>query len=53
MTAMVLHHSYMTQHPSFFTLISYCAIAFLFALMFTSNWFCLVQWLLVVFLLVG
>jgi len=35
MTAMVPHQSYMTQHPSLFTLISYCAIAFSFALMFT------------------
>jgi len=30
---MVFHQSYMTQRPSLFTLISYCAIVFLFALM--------------------
>jgi len=34
MTAMAPHQSYMTQHSSLFTLISYYAIAFLFALMF-------------------
>jgi len=42
----------MTQHPSLFTPISYCAIAFSFALMFTNNWFCLVQWLRIVLRLV-
>jgi len=35
MTAMVPHQSYMTQHPSLFTLINHCVIAFSFALMFT------------------
>jgi len=35
MTAVVPHQSYMTQHPSFFTLINHCVIAFSFALMFT------------------
>jgi len=39
MTAMVPHQSYMTQHPSYFTLINYCPIAFSFALMFTIGWF--------------
>jgi len=39
MTAMVLHQSNMTQHPSLFALISYCAIAFSFALTFTNGWF--------------
>jgi len=39
MTTMVPHQSYMTQHPSVFTLNSYCAIAFSFALMFTNDWF--------------
>jgi len=39
MTAMVPHQSYMTQRPSLFTLISYCAIAFSFAPMFTNGWF--------------
>jgi len=53
MATVVPHQSNMTQHPSFFTLISYCAIAFSFALMFTKGWFCLVQWLLAVILLVG
>jgi len=31
--------AYMTQCPSLFTLISYCAIAFSFALMFANGWF--------------
>jgi len=35
MTAVVPQQSYMTQHPSLFTLINYCVIAFSFALMFT------------------
>jgi len=39
MTAMVLHQSYMTQHYSMLTQISYYAIVFLFALMFTNGWF--------------
>jgi len=28
-----------TQRPSLFTLINYCAIVFSFALMFTNGWF--------------
>jgi len=41
MTAMVLHQPYlhMTHWHYLFTLISYCAIVFLFTLMFTDNWF--------------
>jgi len=39
MTATVLYQSYMTQCPSLFTLISYCAIVFSFALMFANEWF--------------
>jgi len=35
MTAVVPHQSYVTQHPSLFTLIGRCVIAFSFALMFT------------------
>ena len=35
MTVMVLHQSYMTQHPSLFTLINHCVTAFSYALMFT------------------
>jgi len=35
MTAVVPHQSYRTQHPSLFTLINHCVIAFSFALMFT------------------
>ena len=31
--------SSMTQRPSLFTLISYCAIVFSFALMFANGWF--------------
>jgi len=31
----VANHCYMTQHPSLFTLINHCVIAFSFALMFT------------------
>jgi len=29
----------MTQRPSLFTLINYCAIVFSFALMFANGWF--------------
>jgi len=39
MTAMVPHQSYMTQYHFLFTLISYYAIVFSFALMFTDGWF--------------
>jgi len=39
MTATVFRQSYMTQHPSLFTLISYCAIVFSFALIFADGWF--------------
>jgi len=39
MTATVFRQSCMTQHPSLFTLISYCAVVFLFALMFSNGWF--------------
>jgi len=39
MTATVLRQSYMTQRPSLFTLINYCAIVFSFALMFANGWF--------------
>ena len=39
MTATVFRHSYMTQRPSLFTLINYCAIVFSFALMFANGWF--------------
>jgi len=35
---MVLHQSYMTQYHSLFTLISYYATVFSFALMFTDGW---------------
>jgi len=35
MTVVVPHQSYMTQHPTLFTSINYCVIAFSFALMFT------------------
>jgi len=35
MTAVVPHHSYMTQHPSLFTLINHYVIAISFPLMFT------------------
>jgi len=35
MTAVVPHQSCMTQHPSLFTLINHCVIAFSFALLFT------------------
>jgi len=35
MTATVFRQSYMTQRPSLFTLISYCAIV----LMFANGWF--------------
>jgi len=39
MTATVFRQSYMTQRPSLFTLISYCAIVFSFALIFANRWF--------------
>ena len=39
MTATVFRQSYVTQRPSLFTLISYCAIVFSFALMFANGWF--------------
>ena len=39
MTATVFRQSYMTQRPSLFTLINYCAIVFAFALMFANGWF--------------
>jgi len=39
MTATVFHQSYMTQRPSLFTLISFCAIVFSFALIFANGSF--------------
>jgi len=39
MTAIVFHQSYVTQYHSLFTLISYYALVFSFALMFTDGWF--------------
>jgi len=39
MTATVFRQSYMTQRPSLFTLISYYAIVFSFALIFANGWF--------------
>jgi len=36
MAAVVPQQSYMTQHPSLFTLTNHCVIAFSFALMFTT-----------------
>jgi len=39
MTVTVFRQSYMTQRPSLFTLISYCAIVFSFAPMFANGWF--------------
>jgi len=39
MTATVFRQSYMTQRPSLFTLINYCAIVFPFALRFANGWF--------------
>jgi len=39
MTATVFRQSYMTQRPSLFTLINYCAIVIPLALMFTNGWF--------------
>jgi len=54
MTAVVPHQSYMTKHPSLFTLINHCVIAFSFALMFTIVVGLLSAiWLLVVLLFVG
>ena len=38
MTATVFRQSYMTQRPSLFALINYCAIVFSFALMFANGW---------------
>jgi len=38
MTATVIRQSCMTQRPSLFTLINYCAIVFSFALMFATGW---------------
>ena len=38
MTATVFRQSYVTQRPSLFTLISYCAIVFSFALIFANGW---------------
>jgi len=38
MTATVFRQSYMTRRPSLFTLISYCAIVFSFALIFANGW---------------
>ena len=35
----VFRQSYMTQPPSLFTLISYCAIVFSFSLIFANGWF--------------
>jgi len=35
MTAVVPHQSYMAQHPSLFTLINHCVVAFSFSLIFT------------------
>ena len=39
MTATVFRQPYMTQRPSLFTLISYYAIVFSFALIFANVWF--------------
>jgi len=39
MTATGFRQSYTTQRPSLFRLISYCAIVFSFALIFTNGWF--------------
>jgi len=39
MTTTVFCQSYMTQRPSLFTLISYYAIVFSFALIFANGWF--------------
>jgi len=39
MTATVFRQSYMTQRPSLFTLINYCAIVFSFTLVFANGWF--------------
>jgi len=38
MTATVFRQSCMTQRTSLFTLISYCAIVFSFALIFANDW---------------
>jgi len=39
MIATVFRQSYVTRRPSLFTLISYCAIVFSFALIFANVWF--------------
>ena len=39
MTATVFRQSFMTQHPSLFTLINYCAIVIPLAIMFANAWF--------------
>jgi len=39
MTAAAFRQSCMTRRPSLFTLISYCAIVFSFALIFVNSWF--------------
>jgi len=39
MTSTVFRQYYMTQRPSLFTLINYCAIVFSFALIFANGWF--------------
>jgi len=39
MTATVFRQSYMTQRPSLFILINYCAIVSSLALMFANGWF--------------
>jgi len=38
MTVTVIRQFYMTQCPSLFTLINYCAIVFPLALMFANGW---------------
>jgi len=55
MTATVFPQSYMTQRPSLFTLISYCAIVFSFALIFANGLqlvYCM-RWLLWCFCLLA
>jgi len=53
MIAMALHQSYMTQCHSLFTLISHCAIAFLFILMSTAIGFLSARWLFELFYLLA
>jgi len=53
MTATVFHQSHMTQRPSLFTLISYYAIVFSFALMFADMVGLLHAMAFMVLLLVG